>query len=1649
MALIAADEIYNRVGVHVDPDLLWAQMVHETGWFSSPLSKYHNYGGMKTFDEDTGLPAPEGETGWYKRYNSDEEFARDWARTLAYSAKGLPDNPDPATWAHSLKQNGYYEDTEENYRDGLLGILGKSPIEYAFSTPTDAYGSHHVLDEEIDYNKESSKRNQATITDRFLNQFLDAGAMSGIRTLATNISNLESLRDMPLLNNYTPSEEDIKYVQDALPNNITAQSYVLNNATSSRALRELTQDKVEDLKRQERVDNSDITLASAASVAGAVLDPTLLLAIVPGLGPANVTSKALNLYNKMTKLQKAASATYAYFDKYRLLQYGAGRAEIMAGQLASKYPTTLKYGKAVVAGAFASGTDRFLAERWGGWEPDYAPSMIMGGVAGGILRKAGDMVSTAYQDRLNRNSYYREAEAVEDEVGDVVGDAVEQVSPTPSPSATQPQTRTQTQSPNVQRLVANDSAEPDTKGLEALEAHANKTAVDAVAPEPEAQRSKAIVTAPDDTKTPHDLAEPMAMNAAKAQLNLPVFQDFAARVRQYAAKKNDTSMVERGSLAEEMMNAGKLAIMSKKSAQNIARKFGIKIDKHAQAMTIPTPDGGISIIFSSKKLTKEKLDGLVAHEVGIHLGLRRMLGDEEYDNLLRSIKRRITPPKRKQGWATGEGGKKPKLSKARQAWLEAGKAADGDPEEALAYWAEHNFKPDKGLIHGLLKEKIPELFGKDSTDIEINDLIARSLRLQATNRAPIMTLDDGSHVAYGIHYSKDNAFNTFFSEVDDSGRFSKMMQSGLIKKKIPKWLKAPFGLLGISGRTFEHGWFWGNNFGIMANSNGREMRRFGLFNTVDPRQRGIAEKIRNTVLSTEEIKGNTFNRFMIKYNKFIDLRTDYLHKTLPFYKRYSNTAIRMVDEQIVRCYDAMYGTSRLDVSSFDPEIQAMCRQLKDLRDDIVKMGKKNGTELGGNTNIETGIIDADWKPDDEGFYRIINQDKWTEFMMGFKDAKEAISFLKQYAYRALNRKVMHKRYDDMIAKEKADFQAKLKENPPAEGQPIPEFQPSMSYEQFEKNAINKWASQILEHKNSSMEWSAKVESARGDSSKFDPRSDRLAQFQRRLPMDTSIEMRMKNGNTFCFDDDLRNYDLDMFLPQILNKSAGDIAIHAMYGDRLPDIVNAVRKENELLRVTEGERVAKREWDAFVDSLEQILGVRLYSLDEEKVGTELSRLFRTAVYSRVGGDMTFAQLGEMGGMMAYGGFKTLLSVCPSLENMIRKARLGEQTAEAITRAESLLRAEDINTKCWDITSSTESRWARRLMGVKGVDNPNYRTLGVAGDAVSSMVKRAGMLTSTLNRMTALTDSMIAGMRRATIEDSIEWARGKKFNFLRNPFSDKKLQAAGLTQSDAAKIKRGIKRYLLDGEGDVESWMDEDPTTFYQWKTLIDRQSRRGIQQMTVGGSNLFKTQHPIIMQFKDFALRAINEQTLRALTSKEADDVMAAMLSMGTNCATYVALTEARAYAMYPDNKYKRQQFLNKQLTMERLVGAAITRGALTGSLLSFGMDGYEAFTGNPMFRTTVNNTFNQRRRGDPANMDASSARRDMVNKFGQVMNQVPAFGTVVQDAMAVGGSVALASGKGHADDWDAIIRALPLGTWTAMTYLSHYAKKGLDLREER
>ena len=368
-------------------------------------------------------------------------------------------------------------------------------------------------------------------------------------------------------------------------------------------------------------------------------------------------------------------------------------------------------------------------------------------------------------------------------------------------------------------------------------------------------------------------------------------------------------------------------------------------------------------------------------------------------------------------------------------------------------------------------------------------------------------------------------------------------------------------------------------------------------------------------------------------------------------------------------------------------------------------------------------------------------------------------------------------------------------------------------------------------------------------------------------------------------------------------------------------------------------------------------------------------------------MGINQLSEISGTMAYAGADAALDLIPIFGKTIREMRYGEKIDDIINEAQHFLFGENTYQYLWHNARATSSDMFSR------VDNTGSK-IASGLDAVAGVVNTGASAVSSINGLQKLTNFMIESARKHTLIDVAMWCNGKEFSKWRNPFSMKKLEAAGI--KDVEAFKETLRNYMKRDKNGVITDMDlaglarDNATALAKLRTLVDYQAQRCITQETIGTTNLLKESSPfwrVFFQFKDFTMRATHSQTLRAVFNHELDDVMSTIFGVATNAAAVATVAYMRGWAMFGDNEYKRKEYLDKYLN-NKLAIAGLLRSPIGGSLLSTPNDLLEATGLSPLGMPTLRTTVNRKQTN-------KNILEDPKGSIGGLITQLPAVDTAL------------------------------------------------------
>ena len=1216
-----------------------------------------------------------------------------------------------------------------------------------------------------------------------------------------------------------------------------------------------------------------------------------------------------------------------------LSRLGSVASLLDASRFARYAYKAVKYTELGAGGAGVMTADRYLTERLGGGEQDYSHAALIGGVAGIGLGMLGDLFKAGLMDRnLGR---------VHNALDNAAEHAVAQASDLPGPNAI-----------------------------------------------------------PKNTKD---------LFAAVHDPNFhPLFNS-----------DNLNSLV----------GSGKVFSVSKADAKAIAAQMGEHVPENASAFHVPSEN--YTALIKDNIPAGADIDSLLAHEVGVHAGLQKTLGKDVYNAVMEAVDSRLKDP---QG-----------------PWLDAVKAtAGGGREEVLGQWIEKATTKDplyKKLQAGVAKGLRKMGVNTELTDSELKDYIRRSLQNEVDNARGWKVNPDGSAVVGGYKYSAANIFNpNNMAEVFQlENEVTKMTQGSL-----PFWLNNRAGR--AITKSLEAGRFFGTIQGVLANSQSPTLRKIGSTIFHDARMRNYEGGL---VLPAEFMKKDIQAQLNAEFSKYLDARNEAIFgkstpenlKNLP--KTFMVDAkFQAYNEEVVRAYNAVYGRNRAGVPdmNFSPEIMKGVQSLKAFREKALEIGKTSRSRFGMKGE---NLIGPDWEPRDLEFHRVMDEDKWAIDARKFPSEQARMDFYKDVAKRSVKQDIMEERllndhvkawekdnakwqvektgydrdlktWEEKVAKNKTKDEARYQkildkwnekvdawkedvkaiakgETKPAKpakparpgATPTPEkpklrdrpVKPTgISIEELQKyidDEAGKWMKGLTDRDNLNLD---KVKAGNGP----------LDFYGERFPMDTSMEFVTPGGERWSYDNNLRSYNLDYILPKMANRISGEAAFRNAFEIPWEKNENAygalrARAVGELETAVDHGRLSgnRLTWEvnALDDGIARLRGVKNQGDNPASLWDAFGRTALNLSYAQNGANMGFNVIGENAGAFAYIGAKSAMHIMPGLTDFIRTLRDGKVSASALKDVEYKVFGDMLENRVWS------TGYHSRMFAEASVLGSGWRRF----DSINKAVNYAAKMTSTVNFLPSLFERMVRGARSDTLMDTVRWAGGEEFGALRNPFSDKKLAAVGVSKDMAQAIKEDINKYTVkDASGKPtefhwNQWQTDNPETYYKMKFMVENQALRAIRQQTIGNQNRFKDLNVftrMISQFKDFVLKSVNGTTMRALTNREVEDAINVVYATGINMGLYAGLSYLRSKANFAGDEARGQQYLEDRLNPVQLARAAFVRAGITGSVFSQANDLYEGMTGAQSIRTTVDRTSRFQKTPGP---------RDLKGAIGDFVGQLPAF----------------------------------------------------------
>ena len=758
-------------------------------------------------------------------------------------------------------------------------------------------------------------------------------------------------------------------------------------------------------------------------------------------------------------------------------------------------------------------------------------------------------------------------------------------------------------------------------------------------------------------------------------------------------------------------------------------------------------------------------------------------------------------------------------------------------------------------------------------------------------------------------------------------------------------------------------------YGALSYSQNPLVREITAVAVKDARQRDHTPLGYNGI-AMEEMKRDIFTQLKVPYREYLALEADWLRTNYPSrqWGIHSQSQANEFHRLVIQEYNRRYAGHQPDPNyTPDAQVDRAVNLLHSLRQRQIELGKQHGS------------VDQDWDAVDHEFHRVINDRRRHDFIDRCGGVDNAIDRVERYLHLATNNP-----HSINIMRQKM-IRARERENRVRQNQGLPSLPL-----QFTDDEVRDYIEELIPR--TARAWIRDNYDVQNPTHYLQNDAvvnvGNLQPFGLRLSFDTSIRYDV-DGEMFSFDDVLREWNANVILERNYNRFAGETAFLQRFPDQASFdswLRNVDTQYRDLVSAGQMTRADVRtERQHLINMLNEIRGMRgqdeAYSKARGVVG-----ILKKVTYGTRGLKMGFNQLGELGGVMTYGGMHQLFRVFPYVWRNLDELHYGRNASENLERASSQLiasdRAEDIfrenrEYRLVEDVVSTEVFWDRRARQ--------------AGDIANYLSK----VTARLSGDRWLTDQMMMGLRKDALWQCMQRADGRHNSRNDYMFSEDWLRTIGIT--DTQSFLDDIRRYIVRGSNneivdlDIERWRRENYDSYSKLYTFITRHCEKAmVTTESIGSRNLLKDSHwalQLVFQFKDFTLRAVNGQTLRGLTSRQARDATASIASTLTTIMAH-GYRLSIPYLIYKavGNEDEAEEYYSKNLSWDKIMKEGTIRSPMIGTPFSIWNDIKEIATGEG---TTSRSTVHRKKASD-----YDDTKHPLTNILDRGVEQVPAFGVL-------------------------------------------------------
>lgn len=440
-----------------------------------------------------------------------------------------------------------------------------------------------------------------------------------------------------------------------------------------------------------------------------------------------------------------------------------------------------------------------------------------------------------------------------------------------------------------------------------------------------------------------------------------------------------------------------------------------------------------------------------------------------------------------------------------------------------------------------------------------------------------------------------------------------------------------------------------------------------------------------------------------------------------------------------------------------------------------------------------------------------------------------------------------------------------------------------------------------------------------------------------------------SDDTGAISDFLEN-DSEILFLNYSNQMTGQIAL-AQRGFRSradwEAMKRGIEKEYEALGMGEKHWVRSNEMKALQSGYDWLIGKPLET-DVTGAYSTIGRILRKYNFARIMNQVGFAQLAEIGVLVANLGLFRTIKHLPEMRKLLKRSADGKLDDEFMKEAEEIFGGFGSERLINQVANQTEELgnevgkyYKKARKAEVGLDHVSRLTADISGmHGVNMIMKRI----------------LLKGIVQKYLDEALGGAKA---------LSGKRLRDLGISDTMHKRILKMIKDNADTYNGvltnrkikriNIDKWTDTEAASTFAH--AINRYGRRTVQENDIGEQMFLwgatdTTTGKILFQFRGFMMTAYGKHLLHGLKMRDFQAFAGMMTSMLFAGMAFTAQTQAQMALLSPK---KRKELWEKKMgkgweeNLKNFAKAGFQRSAFASILPAFYDSGHHWATGSPFF----------------------------------------------------------------------------------------------------